>query len=433
MKKFILFFFITYAHTYSQGLNFVDKESLNDLEVFEPQNFGFTENLPQKYSLEKYVPPVGDQKNSSTCMGWALGYYAISTMHNIKFNRTSFAEKAVHSFDPYYAYSMAGSFEEDFNCDSGLNMIEAMRLFSNFGGKKNFFKPVGSCDLQFVTKDYEKFSSYVDPYQLESFSFIQNWNRNYVDNVKKSIYAGKPVIVGLNLTDSFELLYKQSSSSKVGDLWTPDEDKEFTGGHAVCVIAYDDKMYGGSFRVVNSWGTNYADSGYFWIKYDDLANYSDESYNITPAFIDEMEPNISSNFVDNYIYYINKNGNYKYEGIIDENGMANGYGIESWIHEGLWIYSVGLFEDDKAQGPHIVVDDNLEMKVIEFDKGEPQRTLGFSSPESEASNTEHIQSIIPKMKLKSTLQSDIDGMRMKSVGKWKIRKKIDSKDQKIDF
>jgi hypothetical protein len=48
----------------------------------------------------------------------------------------------------------------------------------------------------------------------------------------------------------------------------------------MCVVGYDDNKYGGSFEVQNSWGTNWGNNGYIWIRYQDFARFVDEAYEI---------------------------------------------------------------------------------------------------------------------------------------------------------
>jgi hypothetical protein len=42
---------------------------------------------------------------------------------------------------------------------------------------------------------------------------------------------------------------------------------------AMAIVGYDDNKAGGAFRVLNSWGANWADHGYVWIKYKDYAKW----------------------------------------------------------------------------------------------------------------------------------------------------------------
>jgi hypothetical protein len=91
--------------------------------------------------------------------------------------------------------------------------------------------------------------------------------------VKKSLSEGKPVIIGMNCPDSFQRVR--------GDMWRPTENPYTNhGGHAMCVVGYDDNKYGGAFEVQNSWGTNWAKNGYIWIRYQDFALFVDEAYEI---------------------------------------------------------------------------------------------------------------------------------------------------------
>ena len=91
--------------------------------------------------------------------------------------------------------------------------------------------------------------------------------------VKKSIAEGKPVIIGMNTPASFH----RSGT----DLWRPYESPTREhGGHAMCVVGYDDNKYGGAFEIQNSWGTNWGDNGYIWVTYEDFSRFVNHAYEI---------------------------------------------------------------------------------------------------------------------------------------------------------
>ncbi|MBK6966510.1 MAG: DUF4384 domain-containing protein [Bacteroidales bacterium] len=91
-----------------------------------------------------------------------------------------------------------------------------------------------------------------------------------IDMTKKAILEGSPVSGGFHLPESF---FKIQT-----DVWTSDPtevDKDWKhNGHAMAVVGFDDNKYGGAFRILNSWGTEWADHGYVWMRYDDYARYS---------------------------------------------------------------------------------------------------------------------------------------------------------------
>lgn len=73
------------------------------------------------------------------------------------------------------------------------------------------------------------------------------------------------------------------------DVWNPapsEEPDKVLGGHAMCVVGYDDSREGGAFEVQNSWGRNWGNEGYTWIRYKDFARFTRYAY----EFIDLPEP-----------------------------------------------------------------------------------------------------------------------------------------------
>ena len=45
------------------------------------------------------------------------------------------------------------------------------------------------------------------------------------------------------------------------------------GGHAMCIIAYDDNKFDGAFLVQNSWGEDWGKDGYFWLPYSEITEH----------------------------------------------------------------------------------------------------------------------------------------------------------------
>jgi len=71
---------------------------------------------------------------------------------------------------------------------------------------------------------------------------------------------GNPVLIGMDISNAFQ-------SAKV--VYEPDSIS--LGGHAMTIIGYDDDKYDGAFEVINSWGEDWGNEGYMWIRYKDFA------------------------------------------------------------------------------------------------------------------------------------------------------------------
>jgi len=51
----------------------------------------------------------------------------------------------------------------------------------------------------------------------------------------------------------------------------PAEGEKWVGGHAICVVGYDDAKKW--FKFKNSWGKTWGDGGYGYMSYDYMAEY----------------------------------------------------------------------------------------------------------------------------------------------------------------
>ena len=54
------------------------------------------------------------------------------------------------------------------------------------------------------------------------------------------------------------------------------------GGHAMCIIGYDDRMEGGAFQIMNSWGNDWGQNGIAYVRYADFKSFVREAYGLDP-------------------------------------------------------------------------------------------------------------------------------------------------------
>ena len=97
--------------------------------------------------------------------------------------------------------------------------------------------------------------------------------------IKEHLAKNAPVAIGMMVGQSF----MQDMMGK--ELWTPqgmDESQMGMGGHAMSVIGYDDRKFGGAFQIMNSWGSEWGNNGVGWVRYGDFKTYVREAYGIDP-------------------------------------------------------------------------------------------------------------------------------------------------------
>ena len=372
----LLFFILFIFNSHSQGLNLLNDAQLDEITELNDDALGFVSNLPASYSFEDYVPAVLTQSGAS-CVGFASQYYALSTMYNIKLGIKDGNQKYSHAFDPYFIYSIVKSRDGE-DCENGSYFNEAFEILEKIGSKKMLFPPYLTCDTSW---DKEKLSNtipYTVPYAIE------NWGAYKVDNeflnkAKTAIYYDHPLVFGVGLTDSFNSLGSNTSSSVSSStgLWEPNLSEERLGGHALTIIGYDDYKFGGAFRVVNSWGTQWGDNGYLWIKYSDFMD------NVKAAYIMFIDENIGTENpqinLDTY-QRVDYEGDFSMEG--QYNSGYNGYGIY-YSDENQASY-IGNFINGNMDGYFLILNSDgfyeatiKNGELVEFDK------LGFSDSDRE--------------------------------------------------
>ena len=319
---FAIFSLFTFSIS-AQGLLLSTEEELSGVEQYIEEDRGYTSYLPNYYSLEKYAPPIMSQFQTSSCVGWAMCYSAYSIQHNIHRKITSVFEKKMFSFDPYYMYSIMKNKYKNEECSKGLFMTEAMDFLMEMGAKRIWMTPFIACDNKWS-------SEWIEEILFQSSSFaIDDYNKVDPEDlslIKKLIYDGHPVIIGANINDSFD----DVKSSKKGTInsngvWNPNyADIESISGHAMTIVAYNDYKFGGAFKVMNSWGEDWGNKGYVWIKYEDFAIIVDEAFIIFKDFDSISETP--------YFTYFKFNDGDIYEGNVDRENDFQGYGYYQWAN-----------------------------------------------------------------------------------------------------
>ena len=69
-------------------------------------------------------------------------------------------------------------------------------------------------------------------------------------------------------------MYTPKSFESAKEFWQPREKfSPSFAGHALCVVGYDDSKFGGAFEVMNSWGSEWGNDGFMWIRYETFAEF----------------------------------------------------------------------------------------------------------------------------------------------------------------
>lgn len=234
-----------------------------------PVRYGAASAFPSSRSLRMFYPKVVIQpKTDFTDVAWAAAWNARTAAEAIACNQTDPIKIIDSAFAPAYNYAIVRKQPDCYAPVSLIDMLESMvrngtPYFSEF---REFCAPEIPVEAVPLANS-KKLSGF---YKLFNTSDAMNIK---VQSVKSAIVSNNAVVVGMICPPSFQMAQ---------DFWTPRESKpdQQYGGHALCVVGYDDTKFGGAFEVINTWGKTWGREGFTWIRYKDFADYAQYGFGL---------------------------------------------------------------------------------------------------------------------------------------------------------
>lgn len=228
-------------------------------------------NIPTEFDLSNFMPPVKSQGIQGSCVAFATTYYLKSFQEKIQNDYTYDSYEKVMS--PAYVYNQCKSSSD---CSLGTCFEAAFGILKEQGvtSWKEFPYDENNCsklptDAQIKMADVNKIKSF---HLLEVKYPTKDYTRI---NVMKTLLLRKtPLAVGFYVDKNF-----QSSLPKETDgtyIYKKYDYSLKIDPHAMLIVGYDDKLE--AFKVINSWGTSWGNSGYCYISYNFFREYSDPLY-----------------------------------------------------------------------------------------------------------------------------------------------------------
>ena len=210
--------------------------------------------IPSSFSLDG--PPILSQGKTSKCVAFSGAYYILSLYNGV----TNASANNDIATSPEFAYAYYKKAVNDNDCDNGCYLFNE----GNDKGLSEILQTVGTTTWNQTPFVNSKICSVVNSTQqnqaaankVEAYYRLDKKEYNNINEIKTWIYGGYPLWFAVNVEDNW------------GDIgtgtWTSSSGKP--GAHAMVIVGYDDARK--AFKVANSWGTTWGDSGYGWIDYD---------------------------------------------------------------------------------------------------------------------------------------------------------------------
>jgi len=284
MSRFLFFliFFVstlpTLAGTGGHGMGLLFRDPAKDPHarqvktLAEFQSVKETE-LPAAYDNTAYLPPVGSQGGQGSCVAWAVGYYMRAEMENFALNRTDPVLRAMdcNRFSPAFLYNMI-----HVSGDNGAYYSDAFQVLATFGCSSWQAMPYNDGDYSTWPSE----TGFMESMRYRTMTAGEDdfyWKeiKSDVDiaDIKQLIVEGTAPIVSIFVYPPYNSLNENNDDYTITDGYSGD----LSGGHAQCIVGYDDNHESsdglGAFLVVNSWGEDWGNHGFYWLSYDAVKSH----------------------------------------------------------------------------------------------------------------------------------------------------------------
>ena len=253
------------------GYNF-DSLQTKKASVYEGLEADNAKNpLPESVSLLAFAPARQNQGKQGSCVAWSSAYAA----------RTILEAASTHQNPDEIAYSPSFLYNNISleNCE-GSYIQKAMEFMQQQGAVplKDFRYDENDCSRQGDNTIGQE-ASQNKIHGFHRLTETDDANGINIRAVKEHLAKDAPVVIGMMVGGTF---MQDMMGQKV---WHPSEDDQQMngfGGHALCVIGYDDRIEGGAFQIMNSWGPEWGQNGVAYVRYGDFKNFVREAYGLDP-------------------------------------------------------------------------------------------------------------------------------------------------------
>lgn len=216
-----------------------------------------TIELP-KIDFTRIFTKIRDQLDLGSCVAFAW------TGANEAYYKKKYKSE-IH-MSPLFLYKIARHML-GWTGDTGLYIKSGASALAHYGVPKEV-------DYEYYPPDYEKMPTWdigqlASNYQIQTYFRLDSYPysnpESILTRVKTYLQKEVPVVFGFNC---YESLW---DSDETGEISFPKPGEQLIGGHAIVMAGYDNgKVIDedvGAFKIRNSWGTGWGESGYGWLPY----------------------------------------------------------------------------------------------------------------------------------------------------------------------
>lgn len=225
-------------------------------------------DLPEYFTLEEYLPPIGNQGHTGSCVGWSTAYYCYSM--TVARTRKLTPEQ---QRDPRFLFSPGFVWDQynGGNSTRGMQIYKAFDVLAKMGCASLAEYPWIESAQPWKPSDQamKKAEFYKAKETLILFKGVRDGDPADPLKMKKWLVGTKqPVVLGIPIFNDFP-----ASSVSADFVYQTDQPIAAARGlHAVTIIGYDQAKQ--AFLMVNSWTEQWGNQGKLWLSEKFIQDYA---------------------------------------------------------------------------------------------------------------------------------------------------------------
>lgn len=226
--------------------------------------------LPAVLDLAADMSSIKDQGMLGSCVGFAS--VAMKEWHENRENIAEGKKKAPSDFSEQWVYYQCKKID-DWPGEEGTDIRSAMKVLQKLGTPVEKGWPYSDA----AVGRPRKWAAMVALWNvIGSYEIIMS-----IKELKLALNTSGPVVGGM-------LCFEEFFEPVNGRVPMPRNSNDALGGHAVCIVGYNDIKQEVKFK--NSWGRNWGRKGYGWISYEYVTEFVFDLWTAKDVSVTRLSP-----------------------------------------------------------------------------------------------------------------------------------------------